>query len=306
MCIVLKYCQERNPDRQLKIGRISYINVDPVYFQFDRGTLPSGMETISRPPAILNKMLANNELDISSVSASAFARHSDQWMILPDLSISCYGKVMSVLLVSRIPFESLDKQTVLLTDESATAVDLVKLIFSLKGISPVYQTAQVKRPADVPIDSGAGLVIGDAALRHRWEKSFAYVWDLCEIWNELTGLPFVFAVWAVRKACVQRHPQKVLTALENLKTSKELGLRNLPDIIALSAQKIGIDAELCRRYYNSMYYSMSQPEVQCLTEFFNRLHSTRIINKKPVLQFFNPIDTINSLIRSSCAKKTSK
>jgi len=113
-----------------KIGRISYINVDPVYYQFDHEPVPDGIHVISRPPAVLNKMLSNSELDISSVSTAAFARHSDQWMILPDLSIACYGKVLSVLLVSHHPFESLQKRTVFLTEESATAVDLVKLIFS--------------------------------------------------------------------------------------------------------------------------------------------------------------------------------
>ena len=77
-------------------------------------------------------------MDISSVSTSAFARHSDQWMLLPDLSISCYGRVLSVLLVSRHPFEELQKKTVLLTEESATAVDLVKLIFSILTTNPTY------------------------------------------------------------------------------------------------------------------------------------------------------------------------
>lgn len=282
-------------NNELKIGRISYINVDPVYYQFDHEPMPPGMEVISRPPAVLNKMLVDRELDISSVSASAFARHSDQWMILPDLSISCYGKVLSVLLVSRHPLEELQDQTVLLTDESATAVDLLKLIFSLKGIRPGFKTGKVKTPAELGNVSDAGLVIGDAALKHRWEDSFAYVWDLCEIWNELTGLPFVFAVWAVRKSYARQYPDRVLTVLERLKTSKELGLRNLSDIVRLSSKKIGIDPDLCRTYYNSMYYSMSQPEVQCLGDFFNRLYANHIIYKKPELHFFNPIDRYQAM-----------
>lgn len=275
-------------NNKIKIGRISYINVDPVYYQFDHEPIPADIRLISRPPAVLNQMLSNNELDISSVSTSAFARHSDQWLMLPDLSISCYGKVLSVLLVSRHSLEELQDKTVLLTDESATAVDLLKLIFSLKGISPKFHKASVKSPADLADADSAGLVIGDAALKHKWEKHFDHVWDLCEIWNQMTGLPFVFGVWAVRKAYAKKYPGRVLSIVEKFKRSKEEGLRNIADIARLSAEKIGIDPGLSKTYFNSMHYSMSVPELDCLKEFFLRLYLNKIIDKQPEMNFFNP------------------
>ena len=272
---------------EIKIGRISYINVDPVYYQFDHEPIPAGMQVITRPPAVLNKMLSNNELDISSVSTSAFARHSDQWLILPDLSISCYGKVLSVLLASRHSCEELHEKTILLTEESATAADLLKLIFSLKGLSPVFQKGKVKASDDILDAAGAGLVIGDAALKNKWENDFEHVFDLCEIWNQMTGLPFVFGVWAVRKSYAQKYPDKVSSVLSELKTSKEKGLHHISDIARQSADKIGIDPDLSETYFNSMYYSMSTPELECLKEFFSHLYSQKIIDKKPELNFFN-------------------
>jgi len=272
--------------KKLKIGRISYINVNPVYYQFDHEPVPGDFQMISRPPAVLNQMLLNKELDISSVSTSAFARHSDQWMLLPDLSISCYGKVLSVLLVSRYPFEGLPGKNILLTDESATAVDLVKLILSLKGLFPVYQKGKVKEPADITDSAGAGLVIGDAALKHKWENHFDHVFDLCEIWNHMTGLPFVFGVWAVRKAYALKYPDRVALILKKFKASKEEGLLNISDIARRSADKIGIDPDLSKTYLNSMYYSMSESELECLKEFFSCLYSQKIIDKKPELNFF--------------------
>lgn len=272
--------------KTVKIGRISYINVNPVYYQFDHEPPPPDFQMISRPPAVLNQMLLNKELDISSVSTSAFARHSDQWMLLPDLSISCYGKVLSVLLVSRYSFEELQGKNILLTDESATAVDLVKLILSLKGLSPVYQKGKVKAPADITDSAGAGLVIGDAALKHKWEKPFDHVFDLCEIWNNMTGLPFVFGVWAVRKAYALKYPERVSMILEMFKKSKQEGLRHISDIARQSAAMINIDPDLSKIYFNSMNYSMDTPELECLKEFFLRLYSQKIIDKKPGLNFF--------------------
>jgi chorismate dehydratase len=274
-------------NQDLKIGRISYINVDPVYYLFDHQPIPDGVRIIPHPPAVLNKMLSNEELDISSVSTSAFARHSDQWMMLPDLSIACFGKVLSVLLVSNQSFEGLQDKVILLTEESATAVDLVKLIFSNKGISPVFKTGKVKSPADLANFVGAGLVIGDAALKHKWENHFEHVWDLCEIWNQMTGLPFVFGVWAVRKSYALRYPEKVSEILEMFKKSKKEGLLHISEIARQSADKIGIDPDLSARYFNSMYYNMSVPELECLKVFFDRLYTEKIISKKPELDFFD-------------------
>jgi chorismate dehydratase len=278
-------------NQDIKIGRISYINVDPVYYQFDHEPVPDGVQIISQPPSVLNKMLADKELDISSVSTSAFARYSDQWLLLPDLSIACFGKVLSVLLVSNEPFEKLQGQTVLLTEESATAVDLVKLIFSLKNISPAFKTGKVKSPDDLADFTGAGLVIGDAALKHKWENHFEHVWDLCEMWNQLTGLPFVFGVWAVRKSYARKYPQRVSLILEMFKNSKKEGMRNISDIARQSADKIGIDPDLSAKYFSSMYYNMSAPELECLKVFFDRLYCEEIINKKPELIFLNPAET---------------
>src|SRR5574340_983944 len=86
-----------NKPSAVNIGRIQYINVNPVYYEFENRPLPHGMRLISKPPATLNQMLRGGELDISSVSAAAFARNADDWLMLPDLSIACFGKVMSVL-----------------------------------------------------------------------------------------------------------------------------------------------------------------------------------------------------------------
>jgi chorismate dehydratase len=293
----MKILPVRDNENPLRIGRISYINADPVYYAFDRDPMPSDIRVIRRPPAVLNRLLKEKALDISSVSASSLARNSGEWMLLPDLSISCYGKVLSVLLVSRYSFADLEGCTVLLTDESATAVDLVRLIFCLKGVSPVFKVAKVKSIKDLEKDKTAmaGLVIGDAALKHRWGDAFEHVWDLCEIWNEMTGLPFVFAVWAVQRDYAEKYPRKVLTALEKLKTSKESGLRNLPEIVKSASERIAIDPLLCKNYYHSMYYSMSQPEVQCLLEFFNQLWVHHIIDKKPELTFFNPVETYQAM-----------
>jgi chorismate dehydratase len=272
----------------VNIGRIQYINVNPVYYEFENQPLPDGMKLVSEPPAILNQMLKEGTLDISSVSASAFARNADDWLMLPDMSIACFGKVMSVLLVSRYEFTDLHQKTVFLTDESATAVDLVKLLFAMKGVRPEFERRRVKSPEDLTDMAGAGLVIGDAALKHHWHAQYPHVWDLCEMWNKETGLPFVFAVWAVRKAFAEAYPELVRQVAEMLQHSKAAGLADIDHVAEISADRLGIDLAVSKIYFKSMYYNLSEPEVHCLKTFFKGIYDHRIIDKHPVISFFQP------------------
>jgi chorismate dehydratase len=271
----------------ISIGRIQYINVDPVYYGFKQYTSHLNINFISRPPSILNQLMADGNLDISSVSSSAYARNWKDWLILPDLSISCYGKVMSVLAVSRYPFENLDGRPFMLTDESATAVDLLKLIFTQKKISPNFQKGKIISPADLSADVDGGLIIGDSALKHNWRLHFEHVWDLCEIWNQITGLPFVFGIWVVRRSFEEKFPGVALEILEALYRSREDGLANILDIVESAARKLDIPIEICREYYHCMTYSLGGLEYRALATFFQGLYEYRIIDQKPLINKFN-------------------
>jgi chorismate dehydratase len=270
-----------------RVGRIQYINVDPVYYAFDPQTLPFVSELTSKPPADLNRLMADGWLDISSVSSSAYARHFDDWLILPDLSIACFGKVMSVLLVSRYPFEELHGRTVILTRHSAAAADLIQYLFARQKIAPRFVKGKVLHPNDIGANDDAGLVIGDAALRHPWRQRFPYTWDLCEEWNTITGLPFVFAVWVVRRSFAEKAPDTAAAVLQELLRSKAEGLNHMPAIVEAAARKLDISRELCREYYDCMYYDFREPERRGLTAFYAGLYDHGIITRKPELQFFD-------------------
>jgi chorismate dehydratase len=270
----------------ISIGRIQYVNVDPVYYNFRQYTSHLNIDIISRPPSKLNQLMAEGNLDISSVSSSAYARNFKDWMILPDLSISCYGKVMSVLMVSRFSFEELDGRTVLLTDESATAADLLKLIFSKKGIHPVFKKGKVTSPNDLKASVDAGLVIGDSALKLDWRRHFDHVWDLCEMWNQMTGLPFVFGVWVVRRSFGEKFPEITAQILGALYRSRTDGLANITSIAESTAHKLGLPIETTREYYSCMTYNLGDRECQALMTFFKGLYDLEIILQNLILHLY--------------------
>lgn len=270
----------------VRVGRISYMNVAPVYYGLNNGHKPVWMDMVSAPPATLNAMLAAGELDVSPVSSAAYARHQDEWLLLPDFSISCFGEVMSVLLVSRRPFEDLSGRRVILTRESSTAAALTRYLFLSKGIVPRFETGMIQCARDLNADADAALVIGDAALREPWRDCFEYVRDLGEMWRERTGLAFVFALWAVRKSYAEARPDRVRAVLERFRCSRWEGRRNLRRILPEASASLGIGPETCRRYYERLHYALDSLQIQGLERFFDGLHREGILSRPVALSFF--------------------
>lgn len=262
---------------QVKIGRISYINVAPVYYGLDRSMKPSWLTMVTEPPAVLNSMLERGDIVLSPVSSAAYAKNHEDWMIMPDLSISSFGSVMSVILVSRYPLEELHGRRVFFTEESATAAALTRYIFSITNIDPVIETGKITDSSSLAHTADAALVIGDTALIQNWPAHFTYVYDLGEMWKTMTGLPFVFAVWAVRRDFAKNHPQ----ALEDIKSlfrdSKLLGETHKDEIIESASLKTGLSKDLCRTYFDHLICDLGPLHHKGLETFFKGLFRVGII-----------------------------
>lgn len=272
------------------LGRIDYMNVAPIYYGLDNGlatqAINQGIQLISGPPNILNLMMIDGRLDISPVSSAAYARNAREWLILPDLAIACHERVLSVLLVSRYGLEALTGKRILITDESSSARDLCKLIFSIKGVRPEFVVGKVKSPLQLPEEIDAALVIGDSALSQPWGKVFPHIHDLGTLWWNMTGLPFVFAIWAVRKEFARKYPERVEAVLALLKTSCRFGNENIEQIIEKAHTKLGIDVSTARLYYKSLVYQLSDREKEGLELFYKGLYQEGVTDHAAPLFFF--------------------
>jgi chorismate dehydratase len=280
--------------RPVALGRIDYMNVTPIYYGIDNGLAiqgnslgtGQGIQLISGPPSTLNQMMIDGSLDISPVSSAAYARNAHAWLILPDLAIACHQRVLSVLLVSRYDLDDLAGRRILITEESASARELCKLIFSIKGLRPEFIVGKVKSPWQLPEAIDAALVIGDSALSQPWERIFPHVYDLGTQWWHMTGLPFVFAVWAVRKSFAQKYPQQVEAVLALLKTSRGLGAENVDSIVEKACSRLGIDDSTARLYYKSLVYDLEDREKKGLELFYKCLHQEGVTKDAAPLFFF--------------------
>ena len=274
------------PIPPVNLGRISYMNVAPVYYGIDNGLKPDWLKIVSAPPSILNNMMEKGELDISPVSSVAYAKHQDEWLLLPDLSIACFGKIMSVILVSKKPFENLTNNKVIITDRSAAAAELIKLLFSIKKVKPVFETRPIQCPDEIKKYAEAALIIGDKALKEKWHVHFDHIYDLGEMWLELTGMTFVFALWAVRKSFADKKLEVVSSIIKLFNISKKQGKKNIEHIAATASEILGIDIVICRKYYELLNYNLDPMQLKGIATFFEKLYHEKILPQKVRLNFF--------------------
>jgi chorismate dehydratase len=256
----------------MRLGRISYINCYPVYGAIDRGIRNVSADIVTGTPAELNDLLVAGELDVSVISAVAYARHAKDLVLLPDLAISCDGPVRSVLLLSKRAVGRLGGRAVLLTASSRTSVALLELLCrEVWKIEPRFaevraEASDLDHLAELPHD--AVLVIGDPALILSARHTYPHCVDLGLAWKQLTGLPFVFAVWAARRAA---DPGAVRRCHQALLASRDWGLAHLDELAAAASEATGVAVGECRDYFAGLDYAFTDRHLAGLTEFFRRL-----------------------------------
>jgi len=264
----------------VKIGRIGYINCAPVYGAIDRGVvaLPPGGELVTGTPAELNDLLVAGELDVSVISAIEYARHARDLVLLPELAISCDGPVRSVALFSRRTVGQLDGRTVLLSASSRTSVALLELLCrDVWKIKPKFAEARAEAQdldALAALPHEAVLVIGDAALKLAAAGTYPHRYDLGEEWKRWTGQPFVFAVWAGRRAV---SPIAMRRAHEALLASRTWGLAHLAELARDASETTRLPVGACREYLSGLDYAFTDRHRNALNDFLRRIGAPQYI-----------------------------
>ena len=268
-----------------RIGRVKYINCEPIYYGIEQGAIPAVCRIVDGTPAELNLMLREGHLDISVISAIEYARHPDRYVILPDLAIASDGPVESVLFLSRVRPAELDGKVVLLNKDSLTSIFLVKVLLKKRfGVSPQYLHAEAQSTSSLPKHIAGMLMIGDPALRARGQLPHAL--DLGEAWKELTGLPFVFAIWAVRRDFYREHREETHRFHHALLCSKGYSIARLDDISEAVHLRVGLSREACSTYLKErLSFDLTPRHLDGMRHFFSMLEAEGELSPAPQLEF---------------------
>ena len=220
----------------IRIGAVNYLNSKPLIHELEE--LAPTAELSLDLPSRLADQLAAGEIDVGLIPAIEYFR-AGTYSIVPNIGIASRGPVLSVTLFSRVPWSAI--RHLALDVGSRTSAALAQIVLQKRyGVCAEIQPLPIDRAAE-EVDADAVLLIGDRAMR-ACLPGFDHAFDLGAEWHDWTGLPFVYAFWAVRSG-VDLGPVE-----EALQEAKRRGRREIGRIAHREAAVLGLDAGFCRRY----------------------------------------------------------
>ncbi len=168
----------------MRVSLVDFLNARPLVWGFLEAP-PSGFEISRDMPSICAEKLRDGRADVGLIPSI------ELWRIpgirrVEGLGIAADSEVRSVLLVSIVPRDRIRRLK--LDPASRTSAALSRILLKRRyGAEPELVTE----------NEDAELIIGDPAMKA--DLRGRVVLDLASEWRALTGFPFVFAVWAVRR-----------------------------------------------------------------------------------------------------------
>jgi chorismate dehydratase len=241
-----------------RVGSVPYLNAVP---------LTRGLEkhVLFATPAKLAELLQRDELDAALVSVTEVLFH-DRYDVLDGIAIASLGEVVSVLLAHRKPLAAVKE--VFCDPASLSSVNLLRVLLAEQGLRPEFKPLPGYDPAALP---DYALLIGDPAIDFVRAPHEHEVWDLGAAWTELTRLPFVYAVWALRRGVENQRLRRLL------QEAKDFGLDTLDHLINSRPE---YDRDFRKDYLGwHIHYHLGSDEKRGLAKFIELL---RRHGSKPV------------------------
>lgn len=250
----------------MKLGYIDYLNCFPFYYWHFKKEPLEGTTVVPAYPSTLNAMIARGELDMSPISAAAFADIQHNAHLLKEFCLSSIGYVRSVVLVSNVPIEDLNGKKVGLSSASQTSVILLKLLLKkYYHISPEY-VPSAPLPDLSSVD--AALVIGNEAMSDGITH-VKFMYDIGELWLLKTGHPVVFAVFALRDEAFSRKKHRIDAAIDSFQKSLRCLENDRASLIsAASARYQEFKDDYIDEYYRLLKFSFTEELRNALLFYF--------------------------------------
>jgi chorismate dehydratase len=231
---------------KFRVGSVQYLNAAPL-------TRGIESELILTTPAKLAEMLRRDELDAALVSVAEVLL-TDRYDILDGIAIASLGQVYSVLLAHKKPLE---QATEIFCDvASITSVNLLKVLLAERGLKPEFKPLE---SYDAAPEKDFVLLIGDRAIEFQRAPHEHEIYDLGIAWTELTRLPFVYAVWALRRGVENKALRR------ELREAKHFGLETLDYLIETREE---FDEDFRRDYFEwHIHFHLGDDEKRAIKKF---------------------------------------
>ena len=242
-------------ERKFKIGSVPYLNAAPL-------TRGIESELIFATPSKLAEQLRRGELDAALVSITEVLFH-DNYDILDGIAIASLGEVYSVILAHKKPLEQVTE--VYCDTASLTGVNLLKVLLAERKLFPQFKPLESYKSA---AQKDFVLLIGDPAIDFQRSKHSHEIFDLGAEWSEMTRLPFVYAVWALRRGIENKDLRY------ELRESKNFGIETIDYIIETREE---YDEDFRRDYFEwNIQYDLAEDQKRGIERFCQLLEKHKL------------------------------
>ncbi len=262
----------------MRVGVVSYLNTLPLIDGLDGLVGLGGLELRHTVPSLLIDHLVAGDVDVALCSSIDYQSTATPLTIVPVGMLGCAGPTLTVRLSSVRPPAEIE--TVHVDSDSHTSVALLQVVLAERhGI----------RPGIVPFDAREGtvgsrlvdppdamLLIGDKVVTAAPpDGRYAHQLDLGAEWFDLTGLPFVFAIWMARSDADPRTVADIATILDRQRRHNR---ERIGRIVTRRATPRGWPEELARHYLtHCLRYDFDEAAQRGLELFWSRVHALGLI-----------------------------
>lgn len=257
--------------KTITIGSVPYLNARPLvrWFQDTQEGRDCGVDVIEAVPSELARMLERGEVATALVSSFELFRVPGL-SYAPGIAVAAEGSVRSVRLLSRVPWDRV--KSVALDASSLTSAALTKILLHEQfGLTPRFIDHRPDLNTMLQV-ADAALLIGDPGYRE-YDPGL-YTLDLGAAWKDLTGLPFVYALWI-------GHPSGLTDSLSAvLRKAKEWGTANLRPIALTEYGRLDETFERTHDYLTEvMRYDLGPREEEALRIFGEKADALGLVNR---------------------------
>ncbi len=247
---------------KIKVTAVSYLNTKPLLYGLLKSGLQKKLDLQLAIPARCASNLSTGKATLGLIPVAAIPEIPNA-EIISDYCIGTIGAVKTVCIYSQVPIQELEN--LYLDYHSRTSVELTKILLrEYWQMDLILLQAKEGYISNIQGKTG-GLVIGDRTIG--LDKKFKFVYDLGEVWEAHTGLPFVFAAWVSTQPRTEKF-------LEEFNHALKVGLDAIPDLkylLQTPHPEFDLDA-----YFNQyISYTLDASKRKALALFFQKMQQTK-------------------------------
>jgi aminodeoxyfutalosine synthase len=255
------------------IGKIPYLNSIPFYAHFEKRQF----RILPVAPRRMGVLSEKEQIDAGLFSLMDYFKQDENLELL-GWCLASRDQVKSVMLFSKEGWGDLNGKKIGITDDTATSVHLLRVLLEKK-----YNVQATFERLHTGVNDVSGydavLLIGDEAMKRNKSglPGFELVYDLAKEWYDWKKMPFVFAVWAMKKSLDETLKNELNDIIKQSLQKSEL------DFVAdarLHGKEIGWSEEETRQYLEGFNFHLGEREREAMFEFRRLVEEIEFVKLK--------------------------